>query len=305
MVLRTLARIVALGAVVAILVLLVASSGARLDRADAAIGTGEDPVYLPKAEYLRPMSLGWQNVLADVLWFRTINYFGSHYQGDRTYPWLAHMCDLVTDLDPLALHVYRFAGVILPWEAEQADAGIRILEKGVRHLPDSWLLHYFLGFNYYFFKDDHARALEYLERAVALPGVHPSIARLAARLAAHQYGPDATLAFLQEMQESAGSSDVREVLAEQMREAQLAADLTRLGAARDAYRERAGREPVSVQALVDAGLLAAAPADPFGGQYEFDPDTGAPRSSTGRTPSKLHQSRVRERALQGESLRDL
>jgi hypothetical protein len=96
---------------------------------------GQQPIYLPKAEYLRPMSLGFANVMADVLWFRTISYFGGHYRSDRVYPWLAHMCDLVTDLDPRAEHVYRFAGVILPWEAGETDQGIRLLEKGIRHFP--------------------------------------------------------------------------------------------------------------------------------------------------------------------------
>ncbi len=62
--------------------------------------------------------------------------------------------DPVTDLDPNADYVYRFAGVILPWEANQADDGIRLLEKGVRNVPDSWLMHFWLGFNYYFFKSD-------------------------------------------------------------------------------------------------------------------------------------------------------
>ena len=282
----------------------VAVTGIRIDRSAAAMPVDAQPVYLPKAEYLRPMALGWQNALADVLWFRTISYFGEHYHSDRTYPWLASMCDLVTDLDPRALHVYRFAGVILPWEADQADAGIRLLEKGLRQFPDSWLLHYFLGFNHLFFKNDHARALEHLRTAIALPGVHPAIARLASVLAAEQYGPEATLAFLTEMQANA-EGDVRAVIAEPVREAQLAADLARLGAARDAYVERLGRAPASPQALVDAGLLAALPSDPFGGRYEFDPRSGEPLSTSGHTPSKLHRSQIRERAQRGESLRDL
>src|SRR5262249_58229838 len=115
---RSAALLAALGGLAGV----VALTGVRLDRARADVSAEDEPVYLPQAAYLRPMSLGWQNVLADLLWFRTISYFGEHYRSNRTYPWLAAMCDLVTDLDPRAEHVYRFAGFILPWDANQVDA---------------------------------------------------------------------------------------------------------------------------------------------------------------------------------------
>jgi hypothetical protein len=87
-----------------------------------------------------------------------------------------------------------------------------------------------------------------------------------------------------------------------MQEAQVAADLERLDAAAGLYRARLGVMPDTPQVLVQAGLLDAVPTDSFGGHYEFDPTTGAARSSTGRVPSKLHQSKVRERVLQGEAV---
>ena len=284
---------------------IVAVTGTRLDRPRGATTAAEEPVYLPKAEYLRPMSLGWQNVLADVLWFRAINYFGQHYRSDRAYPWLARMCDLVTDLDAHAEHVYRFTGVILPWEVNQADAGIRLLEKGIVQFPDSWLLQYHLGFNYYFFKNDYERALEHLRRATALPGAHPSITRLVAVLAAHRYGPETTVQFLSELAQDVDSPEIRGVVEEHIQEAHLAAGLARIDAAAQTYRERTGQSPPSVDTLVAAGLLDAVPSDPFGGHYEIDPATGAARSSTGHVPSQLHQSPLRRKALAGTSLRDL
>jgi tetratricopeptide (TPR) repeat protein len=298
-------RAAALLAALAGAVAVAAVASGALDDAALSASARDEPVYLPKAEYLRPMSLGWQNVLADVLWFRTISYFGQHYRSDRTYPWLAQMCDLVTDLDPRADHVYRFAGVILPWEAQQADGAIRLLEKGLRQFPDSWTLHYHLGFHYYFFKNDFARALEHLRKATALPGAHPAVARLAAVLAAHQYGPETTLAFLSELQHDVDSQDIRAVVGEQLREAQLAAELQRIDDAAAVYRARTGGAPPTVAALVEAGLLPTRPADPFGGHFEIDPVTGAARSSTGRTPSQLHHSKIREKALAGESVRDM
>ncbi|MEO8601840.1 MAG: hypothetical protein ABI629_04620 [bacterium] len=295
---RGTAWLLAVSACVAVL----AVAGVRIDRAAQAVSEDDQPVYLPQARYLQPLALGWRNALADVLWFRTISYFGAHFRSNRTYPWLASMCELVTDLDPRAFHVYRFAGVILPWEANQADAGIRLLEKGLRQFPDSWLLHYYLGFNAFFFKNDNATAVEQLRLAIAQPDVHPAIARLAAVLSAHHYGPEATVGFLQQMQRDVDSNEVRDVIAAQIQEAQLTADLGVLDDAAAAYRARSGRAPESPAALVDAGLLASVPSDPFGGQYEFDAGSGAARSSSGHQPSKLHQSKIREDILHGDGV---
>jgi hypothetical protein len=296
---RRVAVVAALGG----LAMVVIMTGTRLDRAATAT-RNEEPVYLPRAEYLRPMSLGWQNALADVLWFRTISYFGEHYRNDRTYPWLAAMCDLVTDLDPRAEHVYRFCGTVLPWEADQVDAGIRMLDKGARQLPDSWMLPYYQGFLEYFFKDDREQALAHLRRAAALPGAHPEVAHLAALLATEQYGPETTLAFLSELERNADSADLRSMIRESMQDAQAAANLQQLNRAAATYAERTGHPPLLAQELVDTGLLTTLPTDPFGGTYVVDPLTGSARSSTGREPTRLHESLMRQKARHGESVRD-
>jgi hypothetical protein len=261
-------------------------------------------VYLPKAEYLRPLSLGYNQVLADILWFRTISYFGQHFRGDRMYPWLAHMCDLVTDLDPRAEHVYRFGGMVLPWEAGQADAGIQLLEKGIEALPDSWLLHYWVGFNYYFFKNDLASAAEHMRRAAVLPGAHANAARFAAVLAAEHQGAETAIRFLTEMRQQVDSEEMREVVGEHISMARLAAHLQQLNQAVSSYRTRFGEVPQSTSQLVERGLLADVPRDPFGGVYVIDPESGTVSSSTGKEPSKLHRSKLYEKRLKGDLGRD-
>jgi hypothetical protein len=226
----------------------------------------EPPIYLPKAEYLRPMSLGFANVMADVLWFRTISYFGGHYRGDRVYPWLAHMCDLVTDLDPRAEHVYRFAGVILPWEAGETDQGIRLLEKGIRNFPNSWTMHYWLGFTYYFFKSDYEKAAFYMQRAAALPGAHPHAARLAGLLYAKQYGAEAASEVLHDMERNTSDPQMRGHPSSRARGA--AVRWTR-PARRPSRRTERWTFSLRLRDLVDAGIIAAIPNEPFGGAYRW------------------------------------
>lgn len=262
------------------------------------------PVYLPDVRFLRLVSLGHENVLADLLWFRTISYFGQHYRSDRSYPWLAHMCDTVTDLDPRAYDVYRFCGMILPWEAERPDDGIRLLEKGIRHLPQSWQLHYWAGFAYYFFKNDYGKAAGLLRRAAELPNGPASALHLAVLLQREYHGPDVSTELLREMAQDADRPEMREIIERHVREHQMALDLKRFGTAVEKYRQQLGRPPASLEDLAAAGLLDPVPADPFGGTYLLDVGTGEVRSSTGHRLSRIHQSPVRLKYLQGQSIRD-
>jgi hypothetical protein len=200
------------------------------------------------------------------------------------------MCDLVTDLDPRAEHVYRFGGLLLPWEAGEVDAGIRLLEKGIGVFPESWTLHYYLGVVRYLFKHDFAGATEAIDRAAALPGAPPAVVRFGTLLDARRYGPETTIAILGQMREQATSDEARAILDQSILDARVAWDLERLNAVVQAYRSREGRLPRDVGDLVGAGLLNGVPPDLYGGVYEVDQTTGAVRSSTGRVPLELHVS---------------
>ncbi len=285
---------------VTLVVLISTTAGVRsaLDLRDRGATDSTGPIYLPRAELLRPLSLGYHNVLADILWFRAISYFGKHYRSDRTYPWLAHICELVTDLDPQAEHVYRFAGLILPWEAGDIDGGIAILEKGTRAIPTSWGLAYYLGFTHFFFKNDFAAAARHLRRAATLPGAHPGIARLAAILTTEAAGPATTMAFLRDLEQNLDSPQVRGVLQRNLRETAAAAALTSLNSAIAAYTSAAGAPPRTLEQVVAAGHLRSIPIDPFGGKFEIGSD-GKARSDTGKRPPQAHTSKIRQRVLQG------
>jgi len=278
-----------------VLATLVTWSGTRLDDRRAAFTPPDELVYLPDAQRLRPLALGYDNVLADLVWFRTIDYFGAHYASDRAYPWLEAMCNLVTDLDPRAKHVYRFAALILPWEAHDPDAAIRLLEKGTRALPDSWALYYHLGVINYLFKGDYDAAAAQLTRAAEQPGAPGFVARFAAILQTKRQGPQTTIAILEQMRDQATSKETREVIERSLRDAQAAWDMRALEETAARYRAAHGHLPASLDELVTAGLLRNVPPDRYGGTYELDPATGTVRSSTGRSPLELHTSPLAKR----------
>ena len=172
---------------------------ASVSDAQAAMSAEREGMYLPRGEALQVISLGYTNILADILWFDTISYFGKHYATDKNFAWLFHMCDLITTLDPKAQHVYQFCSNMLSWETRRPDLALKILDKAISHFPDQWKYFYLRGFTKMFFMHDNGAAHEDFVRGARLPGAPAPLARLAAKKGLNLGSPAETVQFLKEM----------------------------------------------------------------------------------------------------------
>lgn len=296
----TVGRVIVVATAAVALISLASWSSSQLDEHLHLDHERDELIYLPPSNFLRAASLGYQQALADLLWFRAISYFGRHYHSDHIYPWLASMCDAVTDLDPRAEHVYRFGGVILPWEADRVDDGVALLQKGARNMPGSWQLHYMLGFSYYFFRGDLAAASRTLREASFLPGAPEFVPRLAAIVDAAHQGPNSAVDFLTELAGHDVNGEMREVIRQRIRELSLSEDIDSLEAAAREFQARAGRLPADLGEVVAAGLLPKIPEEPFGGRYDFDRSSGRVVSTSGHKPWRLGSSQLREAFLKAK-----
>ena len=131
--------------------------------------------YVPQTEKIKPFLLGFHTAYADYLWIKTTLYFGSHFMTDKQYPWLIHMVDLVTRLNPHCYPAYEFAGLMLPDVCKNPNAARIILERGVSsNVERKWKLYYYLGMLYYLYYNDREMAAAYIACAVTQkdsPGV--------------------------------------------------------------------------------------------------------------------------------------
>ena len=182
----------------------------------------DDALYLPDGRALQAITLGYDRVAANLLWFRTISYFGEHYATDKNFRWLFHMCDLVTTLSPRSKHVYTFGATMLAWESGAPELGMRLLSKAVAQFPDDWYLYYLRGFTALYFLKDRARAKEDFVRAAKLPGAHVVVQRLAARELTQGDTPIDAVHFLTDLLRTTRDPIAREALRERLREAQAA-----------------------------------------------------------------------------------
>src|SRR3972149_5377706 len=58
----------------------------------------DDILYVTPGQYLKPLTLGYNLAVADVLWLRAVQYVGGEAPSEGTYRWLYPMTDTITTL---------------------------------------------------------------------------------------------------------------------------------------------------------------------------------------------------------------
>jgi len=109
----------------------------------------EELLYFPSNEFVKATAGGFDLLVADFLWIETGSYFGKHRYTDRKYPYLYHMLDIITDLDPKFISVYTLGTILLTTDAGKSDLAIKLLRKGMRDNPNLWQIPFTIGFIYY------------------------------------------------------------------------------------------------------------------------------------------------------------
>ena len=159
-------------------------------------------LYIPSGKFLKPICIGFDNFVADLLWIKAIGYFGSHYLTDRSYKWLYHILDLITTLDPLFRYPYEFGGIVLALEGGNPEQSTAIMKKGIEHYPEYWRLHFYIGFNYFYYHKDLKNGSYYITKAAQLPGHPRYLPKLAASLLTQSGEKETALSFLKQLYEN-------------------------------------------------------------------------------------------------------
>lgn len=264
-----------LGRATAVVLLAAAMATARLslEREASDVGRVRNPAWLPNGRQLRAVSLGQRLLLSDFYWLKLVQYMGEtiiarESRWEAVYP----LADIVTDLDPRYGYAYQVAGSNLSGLAGRYAEADRILEKGLRNVPERWSLPFVLAVNKFLYEGDFAGGAAYARRAAEI-GKRPHLALLAANLAlvTDQDGEYRTaIEFLRESLRQAETPGLRAELEARITKVQTYATISVVERAVRAFRERNFRRPVSVEELVYQGYLAKVPRDPAGGRIVYD-----------------------------------
>ncbi len=240
------------------------------------------PLYLPEVKYVKLVTLGYNGLASDILWFNTLNYFGKQLIAGRDYEWLGQMCELVTELDPKKLYAYEFCATLLSWVAHRYELSNELLSHGINANPDYWRLYYLRGFNRWYFDEDFERAREDFTHASTLPEAPQFLASLASRLLVKTKSPESAVHFLEEMLKRTNNESVKQALDLKRREALIAQHLEFLREAIRRYTDVNGHSPKTLEELVAGNIITKIPIEPFDGNYLLN-ESGEPISSSGNT----------------------
>lgn len=248
----------------------------------------EELAYLPKGQYLRLASLGYRQIMADIIWLQAVQHLGARTDTKQGYRWTYHAVDVLTDLDPTFVPAYQAAGTILGVWAGRTQESIAILKKGMQHNPEVWQLPFLIGYDYFYELCDPSSAARYLQIAAMLPGAPEYLPRLAARMAVEAGDPEAALEFLERLVRQTNDERLRTVLTERMKHVMQERNLRSLDAAVGRYSASYHKVPSTLEDMIAKKIIDAIPADPFGGQYVLNAE-GQVRSTAHRERLRLHQ----------------
>lgn len=233
----------------------------------------EELAFYPSGRFLIQASCGFRNLLADLLWFRAIQYYGEHRKTDLIFDKAAHIFRIITDLDPHFIDAYRFGSLVIIEDAFDPGAGYELLRKGIRENPHRWELPFDLGFHH-FLQDEFDVAAAWFERASNLAPENERVIRFAANAEKRRGGLDSSEEMWKALYESTGNEALREAALFALKGIRVVRDTTLLAGAAREYRVRAGRWPRSTDQLARAGLIGAVPVEPYGNRYLIQPATG-------------------------------
>jgi len=245
-------------------------------------GPDPDLLYFSSPSAVKIMALGYENILADIYWMRTIQYYGRRDKADKRpirYKNLSNLLDITTTLDPYLVDVYSIGSFFLsedePVGAGQPEEAVKLFDKGIKAHPDKWRLLYDKGLVYYIYLQDFKAAGNIWLEASRMQGAPDYLEPLATNSLFEGGAMDTARALWQRQYEESLRPDVKENALNHLISIQVAEDLWVLEFLLGVYRLENGMYPQSLSKLLpdEPGMIET--MDPLGTPYSYDPETGS------------------------------
>jgi hypothetical protein len=188
----------------------------RADRAKPADWNEDRLTYIPSGKMLKPMVMDFDEAAGDILWIDAMIYFSDAYLSGKSYAWLGHILDIVTQLNPRFYQAYEFGGVALTKDKPQTPKALRLLDRGIGEFPKDWRLRLYAAMAQLQHDSDYTRAAEYLKPVSLDPDVPDHIRTLCATFLSKGGGRKVALAFLADRWLHSGNAINREIFVEKM-----------------------------------------------------------------------------------------
>lgn len=227
----------------------------------------EEMMYFPSGKFLKPVLIEYQDLGADLVWLRAIQYYGHHLMTDLKYEWLGHIFEILTRLDPFFVGAYHFGSMTMAWDARQPTSAIELLRTGTKNNPLKWQLPFDIGFIYYSLLNDYDAAGYYFLIASKLPDAWNVLPRWSAFAYERAGKNDVSRQIWTDLYNQTNNQAIKALAERNLALIQVDEDIAILQAAVKKYRTTFNKNPPSLYELFKIGYVKYLPEDPWGGLY--------------------------------------
>jgi len=250
-----------------------ASGDTTESRRKARFATSEP--LLPTPQALKALSLGMPQVVADLLWVQTIQYFGSGNPYGN-YPSLGKILDTITQLDTQFQRPYEFGLIVLPY-MRQTDGAVALGARSEKEI--AFGKRGYLDFEYasvhLLSTKNYAEAARLYKLSAQQPD-HPGAADTLAgtalnRLEGKGDEREAAIEYWRSLKDRTSDPDLKEQYYRWELHMTLVQSLEQKA---QEFKSKEGRYPSSLQELVDKGYVGQIPESPVGRKLSYDSSNG-------------------------------
>lgn len=221
---------------------------------------------------VRRLSLGFNGLVADWYWMRSLQYVGQkildakgHLQldnlGQLNLTLLAPLLDTATTVDPHFLEPYQYAAVVLA-DVDPQQA-IRIMQKGIAANPSVWRLYQHLGYIYWQ-QGDFQAASEAYAKGAAVPGAPLWMEAMKAQMLAKGGSRSTARQIYERMYQETDDLNVKEMARRRLLQIQSFVERDEIRRVLGEYAAREKRCAASWKDVSDALRRAGLPLDASG-----------------------------------------
>jgi hypothetical protein len=270
---------------IVLLAALVPLSQRRVDRALGEHRGAEEALYIWSGEFLKRLCPGFENLMADIYWLRTVQYFGGQraFATQKRYELLEPLTNITVTLDPRFEMAYQYGATFLseqyPTGAGQPEKGVALLKRGGA-ATGSWRLKQFEGYFTLVFLHDYPGAADILLEASRMPGAAYWLKTLAADVLTRAGDRDVARRIWQHMIDQSPPGSIRSNAEFHLMQLDALEGRDKLQAEIATFRSRTGRFPRSLTELPHLAARRVPVADPSGVPFEYDESSGTVSIST-------------------------
>jgi len=234
---------------------------------------GSSIIYIPSGKFLKYATFGYRALAADAVYLWAIQYYSTLTIDDR-FDHLDHIFAIINELDPRFQDPYEVGALIAVQEAHDVRAAFAILDRGAANNPDQWVYPFNAGHIAMMTLKDFPLAEKYFEQCMNIPGAPDFVARLRANAIFKKGDLKTSWDTWLDIYNKAPDERTKKIASNHLYNVKATIDAAALEDAVAKYRQRFGRPPADLGALVGAGLFRELPKDLDGRDYVYDPATG-------------------------------